>query len=397
MRRWLQVNVICQDDIQMERNVKIYMEDCELVGDKIYFFSRDWNGLYILDYKSKEIKLIGIMPEEHILSRRLCAGIVHCHEMLVLVPMTAKKIWIYSLENRQWRGLERKYVTENDCCKEIFRAIKYKEYLFFIGSNYPAIIRMNIETYNLEYLTEPYNFLESKKNPSECYFISDYAIQNNYLLVASCLNNYVLQLNMDTFEFEWFEVGNKDYCYSGIAWDGEYYWLSPRRGTPIVKWDGKAKAEYYFLPEGFDNTIYNFLGIQYHNGKLIFPGMMQDKTLIADVKSLNDVEVRREQYTFFRCSKKDGELSQTVDGLLRLKLFNQNEQYDVCVEIQKSELMDWYINREEKQYYGEKENRIRGEFSVLSLPLCIALLDKKKDMKHNELKIGVNIWKNVLS
>ena len=77
MRRWLQVNVICQDDIQMERNVKIYMEDCELVGDKIYFFSRDWNGLYILDYKSKEIKLIGIMPEEHILSRRLCAGIVH--------------------------------------------------------------------------------------------------------------------------------------------------------------------------------------------------------------------------------------------------------------------------------------------------------------------------------
>ena len=51
----------------------------------------------------------------------------------------------------------------------------------------------------------------------------------------------------------------------------------------------------------------------------------------------------------------------------------------------------------EKNKLSANDEKEAIEFSVLSLPLCIALLDKKKDMKHNELKIGVNIWKNVLS
>lgn len=385
-----------QDDIQMEQNIKIFMEDCVRIGDKVYFFSRDWNGLYQVDYKSESMKFIGIMPEEHLLSRRLCAGIVHYHGKLILIPMTAEKIWVYNLKNGQWRGIERKYVTEKDSHKEIFRAVKYKKYLIFVGSNYPAVIRMDMDTYSLEYLTEPYNFLMSEKTSGECFFRSDWIIREGYLLAASCLNNYVLQINMDTFEHEWIEVGNRDFRYSGITWDGKFYWLSPRTGTPIVRWDGQANTEYYILPEDFDSTVYNFLGVQYNNGKLIFPGMQQDKTLVIDAESFSDMEIRREQYNFFKCLENGDEISQTANGLLRLKLFNQNEQYECRTEINKKDLLNCYVNKKEEQYYRKTENEIWRESSSILLPLYIALSDKK-DKKNDKSKIGVNIWKKVLN
>lgn len=75
----------------MKHNINIFMEDCVLVGEKVYFFSKDWNGLYFIDLKEKKTKIVGSMPEEKIEAKRLCAGIVQYNKKLILIPMTAKK------------------------------------------------------------------------------------------------------------------------------------------------------------------------------------------------------------------------------------------------------------------------------------------------------------------
>lgn len=377
----------------MKHVIKIFMEDCVLVEDKVYFFSKGWNALYALSPKSKEIKLISIMPEEKIFATRLCAGIMHHKDKLILIPMTAKKIWIYDLKTDQWIGLKRKKMGTENTHQEIFRAIEYKEFLFLIGSNYPSIIRLNMNSYELEYWSEPYDFLMSFKNEKEAYFRSDFLLENNQLFLASCLNNYVLCLNLETLEYNWHEVGERKFRYSGIARAGEYYWLSPRTGTPIVKWDGKNQTEYFPLPVGFDNKKYNFLGVQHYDGKIIFPGMLQNKSIRMNSCYPYKIEICDGQYYFYKCFEKKGVVFQRNDGMFSIKYPSSDEIYTTYCMLPQEQVIEFIRDniKDEESFF----NGLQIELLPSSLVMYLLLVESKKEEWRKKIEIGVDIWKSI--
>lgn len=379
----------------MRLNNRIYMEDCLLMGNQIFFFSKEWNALYVTDLELRKTNFIGRIPEEWILAKRLCAGIAYCKGRLVLVPMAARKIWIYDLKEGQWTGIERKYVNSAERQKEIFRTIEYNNHLFFVGSNYPAIIRMNMDTYELDYLEDPYLFQKPYKKDQECYFRSDFSLNKNELYIASCLNNYVLGVNLDTFHFKWYEVGEAGYRYSGIVWDGINYWLSPRKGTPIVKWDGKDKIECFPLPEEFDDNINNFLGVQYHEGKIIFPGMLQNKTVTIESCVPHNMNIYQGQYTFYRCSEEIGVLSQTIEGLFSWKCPLKNKEIEMFCEIQEEQLIAYLTSENNKKYNKNISDEIWKESLAAALPLYFLSLKAEILIENKKTKNGVNIWENI--
>lgn len=378
-------------------NHKLFMEDCVYVANRIYFFSKDWNGLFVTDIESGETRLLSTIPEEEVLAGRLCAGIMHFNGKLVLMPMHARKIWIYDLENDQWRGIEREYMANGDLYKEIFRAVAYRNNFFLIGSNYPAIIKMNIDTLEIEYWTEPYKFLLSTKSKRDGFFRCDFLLKNNELFLASCINNYVLRLNLDSSDFIWCEVGEKNFRYSGITWDGEFYWLSPRTGTPIVKWDGKKDVEYFPLPERYDNATNNFLGVQYNNGRLVFPGMLQKYTLVINPRVPYDMEECEGQYLFYRCDDEGRVFSQSVDGLLQFKDSKSNKQYDIYCEIAQEYIMNYLTNEHKNRSCGRMGGEIKKESVPLFLPLYITLLNNDDMSKDMESGVGEEIWETIRS
>lgn len=378
----------------MAQDIEIFMEDCVVMGSKIYFFSKDWNALYVADFVTKETKLVSTMPEEKIYARRLCAGIVYYNKKLILLPMTAEKIWVFDLESNQWKGIERRNLgCGDDSQKEIFRAIIYRKNLFLIGSNYPAIIRMDMLTYELEYLTEPYTFLSSLKTADQCYFRSDFCINENYLLMASCLNNYVLQVDLNSFSYKWHEVGEKGFCYSGIAWDGEYYWLSPRRGTPIVRWKMNGETKYIPLPNEFKNKIYNFLGVQYNNGNLVFPGMQQNKTIIIKAHGHQEINVREGRYVFYRCFEKNNVVLQQTNGLVCLQYTTLDKRYDMYCKIRRRELIEYLKNNLENN--ESIIDIVRSENMIVSLTLFLSFVIKKRKYESKKYDVGVKIWKDI--
>lgn len=379
----------------MNRGVKVLMEDAVLVKNRIYFFSKEWNALYTADLKSGEIKFIDKMPEENVMAGRLCAGIMHYNEKLVLVPMTAKKIWIYDLKKSSWQSLTRRKMVEGNGGQEMFRAVEYKGDLFFIGSNYPAIIRMNPD-YELEYWISPYAFLKSVP-PNGCYFRADFALVENYLFLASCQNPFVLRLDLDMMEFAWFRVGEDDFRYSGITWDGESFWLSPRTATPIIKWDGKDKTEYFTLPDKFDRGKYNFLGVQYDDGKLIFPGMFQNCTIVMDPGCSGDMEFREERYTFYRCFGGHGLLSQTVDGLLQWKDPDQKRSGKIDCELPLVYVTEYLKKQIEKAENSGFEKDILAESFSFTLPLYLSMIGQGRETKNRKSTMGEIVWRNIRS
>lgn len=380
----------------MNGKIRISMEDAVLVNNTAYFFSRYWNALYAANLETSKIELVGPMPEEDILAVRLCAGIMYHKEKLILVPMTAKKIWIYDLKKNSWQGIERKYMANEDSHKEIFRAVEYKNNLFLIGSSYPAIIRMDLDNYGLEYWKEPYDFLASVRNNNECYFRADHLLVNNQLFLASCLNSFVLRLNLDTFDFTWLQVGENGFRYSGITWDGENYWLSPRFGTPIVKWNGKNKTEYFTLPDGFNQNKYNFLGVQYDEGELIFPGMIHSHTIVINPDHSDNMEIRKEKYTFYRCFGSGRRISQTSTGLLQWRNLEKNISGQMYCEISIEDLMGYFQTPIGKMVHKRFGNETFMEFPSAIL-FYLLTIEQKKEGKIKNLQIGEMIWKTIQS
>lgn len=379
----------------MKNKTKIFMEDVILVKNRVWFFSRYWNGLYTADLKSGETAFVAAMPEEGSMAGRLCAGIMYYNGKLILVPMAAKKIWVYDLRENSWKGLERTCLGDKASRMQMFRAVAYKNKFFLIGSNYPAIIRMDPDTYELEYWKEPYDFLISAKYEMESYFRADFALVGNRLFLASCLKPFVLCLNLDTFDFTWFKVGERDFRYSGIAWDGEFFWLSPRTRTPIVKWDGKDRAEYFPLPEGFEQEKYLFSGVQYDSGKLIFPGMLQNHTIIIHSGNPHNMEIQEGRYTFYRCFGMDGMLSQTADGLLRWRYPGRNGSGEMYCEIPSLDLEEHFRMRTGKTVHERFGDETLNEFPPSALSFYLLMLEQGAEVENGKLRIGEKIWGTV--
>lgn len=381
----------------MEKSIRILMEDGILVKDNFFFFSRDWNGLYMVELKTGVTKFISTMPEEGILSRRLCAGIIYHNNRLIMIPMRARDIWIYDLGNEQWKKIERKHTGEKEYHEEIFRAVEYNNYLFMIGSNYPYIVRMDLNNYELTYLSAPYASLIPFKRKSEAYFRCDFCRRENRLFLASCLNNFVLCLNLDTLDYEWKEVGESGFCYSGIAWDGENYWLAPRRTTPIVKWDGNDGTEYFPLSRDFEETQYSFLGVQYYDGKLIFPGMSQKKTLVINPNDQRDIEIKEDEYLFYRCLDRGVVLFQTRKGLLGIEDSARNQIYHLYCEVPFEKWISdlKYVSR--KECREQITERIWSEVSPSSLNAYLFLLSDRVEGEIRKSEIGAVIWNMIRS
>ena len=76
------------------------------------------------------------------------------------------------------------------------------------------------------------------------------------------MTNKVVRLNLETKDFQLYSIGNNDAAFSGIAYDGEVFYLSPRRTDAVIVWDGKDKVreididKYYTSRGNFISTSF---------------------------------------------------------------------------------------------------------------------------------------------
>lgn len=176
--------------------------------------------------------------------------------------------------NQEWKKIQLK---RESCKCKFWNAHLYKNYLYMIPSRYPAIVRVNLDTYEI-------NEIAGCVTPNEeagadyGYFFSDYVAERKIYL-ASCMSNYILQFDMDMLKCSWIEIGRKCNRYVGMTRVGEKIWIAPRRNTAVVEWDiNNGKVMEYDLPSQFKDE-YNFLGISNRDG-LYLSGILDGKTLM---------------------------------------------------------------------------------------------------------------------
>lgn len=377
---------------QSEKRMKgIISEDCIKVGDNLLFVARDINIVYSLNINTGKINLLGSLPEEDIFQNRVSSKIVLWEDKIIFIPLNAKKIWIYNRNTSECHGIGIKKKDDKYMKFKMFQAILYETKLFMIGSHYPAIVCMDLENESLTYFEEVFDELKEKKEElNDCFVRCDYVQQQQYFYMASCLSNQVLKFDMSTCEYTWITVGSDKNRYSGITWDGENFWLAPRRNTSIVKWDGKDGIYEYTLPKEFMKDDWQLLGAVFENNRINFPGMRSQKMISISKFDNADIIVSDGQYSFYKRLNDKYIVKQTIDGRIILQDKEGNEkEYNNVVD--RKTLIDFWC-REPMFEYLIRENCRENQLINLDV-LCEELKNKEvisENMQDREC--GKRIW-----
>ena len=250
------------------KQIKFKALNCVEVNEKFYFINSELNRLYSINKADRVVEIVGMIPEEKLFGKFLFGNIVECMGKLFLAPLYAKKIWIFDLQEEKWKSIKLPKPIES-VEERFFGAISYGKKVYMLGHKYPGIVIINAENYNVEYR-------QASEETCKCDYANngflnwDYVIKDSFLYTPILCRNAILKINLANDKMEEIQIGDDDCKYVGLAFDGNYFWLAPRIGKKIIRWDGIHHIEKFLLPECYDDGKYYFGGSFFCNGEIVF-------------------------------------------------------------------------------------------------------------------------------
>ncbi len=270
-------NMQITEELTKEERYSIEFENFTYDGEYIWFAATDHNGLYRMDVRTKETEFIGRFPDEPEDGVRLYLSCTLHEDKLFFAPFLANTGAIYNLKNGEFTSLK-----ANDSNAIIMtrpekytNIVSYKSKIFMLPCLYPAIGCYSVAEDRMSYIHEWLEELKKKCMLTDDAYSRRYCIvDEKYLMLPLCNTNAVLEYDMDGEKWRVFKVGDDGNSFSGICYDGSYYWLSPRNEGPIVRWDkiSQIYVNYDDFPGDYARDRYSFLDIIFCSGYLwIFP------------------------------------------------------------------------------------------------------------------------------
>ncbi len=328
----------------------IVFEDCVRVNTDLFFVDSRYNIIYKMDIEREVISIVGSIPEESLLSNRLVGSIVYVNGCLFFAPMNAKKLWKMKLSSNEWKGYEIRNI-ETYPFDSFFQSIVFKNKLYLIGCEYPAIVVLDLLTDEMEYVEAPYEHLqEPKKNNNDCYFRCDNVLVDNCLYLATCVSNEILKFNLDTYEFSFIRIGDDSNRFVGIAFDGNWFCLAPRKTGSIVFWNGENMVNAIDLPDQYNNNSRMiFGGICYQSDSFCLPAVFEDNSIVLRKEGEEYCpQLYSEKYLFYRWIDSDTMVYVSYPHNMMLSYKGNAAEYKLVID---DKLFDnHFINNSERVF-----------------------------------------------
>lgn len=270
----------------MKKNA-IGIEDAVLLDNKLWFILSDYKSLVSMDIETKETKSYTIPTEEAYVQKRAFGSMALVGRKIYLIPFYERVIMQFDADSEEFKEVEiDSRIIENK--NALFLGIgMYQNYLFIMGVDVPAVLRVNTINNHIDYIT---NWQQEVENLifdfNDAYFRKQSAVLNNKLFAPFCNANAVLEIDCISMKTVIHSLGEEKKGYSGICFEGSSFWLSPRKNGSMVKWDLDTKRiENIEIPEakGMGNIL-TYTGIVSSNGqKLLLPITKKQTTCIEGV------------------------------------------------------------------------------------------------------------------
>ncbi len=217
-----------KDDQILKDKVKITIRDTVYTEGKVWFCPEEFNSLFSMDINTREVKLVGLFPQEPYRGLNLYSSIKLINNKIYCIPLNAKSIGVYDINmNKFAHILIDRAIAE---CKRkgyyYSGAIEYKKYLFIFPFSCSCIIRLDLDNYNVDYISDWYEEVRTEIFDENGGFFNRQIIEKDGILYASFRNiNAILELNAETLHSNIHRLGMEQSGYSGICCDGDNLWM----------------------------------------------------------------------------------------------------------------------------------------------------------------------------
>lgn len=251
----------------MSSKLKLLIKDCSQEGDRLYFIAKDFNLICSLNMQTFDVETVGIVPESVSIKTDYMGCVTAYNGELYIGSADDRKVWIFNLKYKKWTEINRKKYFHIGS-GGMLQSFVYGDYIYMVGSTYPAIMKIHSCTKNVVYIEKP--FVEKGTDLKDAYFRAQHMIDGSELLIPCCFDNTVLRFDLNTESYQWEKVGGEKNGYSGICYDGENYYLSPRHNTPIVVWNRKKETKEIKLPSDYCYSRLYFGGCTQIGKEILF-------------------------------------------------------------------------------------------------------------------------------
>ncbi|MDR3001302.1 MAG: hypothetical protein LBU89_08570 [Fibromonadaceae bacterium] len=217
-----------------------------------FWFVDCCNVLYKHNKQSKETEYVGVIPiyaQNHWACTGITGitGITANNNKLCFAPFKNDKISVFDTAQKSFEQIDFKDGNKYD--RNFSNAIKFKNFIYFIPREFPAIMRLNTDTKEIEYFSEWVDEISklqvSKLQDEEWKNINfwGFCIANTKIALVIHGANAIMLFNMETGSYEIKNIGEKSEQYSDICFDGQNYYLSHFYKDYIVKWNRQSNEE----------------------------------------------------------------------------------------------------------------------------------------------------------
>ena len=256
-------NMDITDYPSVEEMYSIGFEDFVEDGDYIWFSAIDMNGLFRMNMITQETEFIGHFPNEPKDGKRLYFACTRKDNLIIFAPFKAKNGVIYDTLTGQFISLivHDHSLLDNDL-EKFSGIVTYKNKIFLLPCLYPAIVGYSLKNKSIKHYNDWVETLSKACEVSKDAYARSYMIrEDRYILIPLCNANAVLEFDMEEEKSKIYVVGKEGDSYSGICYDGQYYWLSPRHDGSIIKWDKNNNeiTRINQFPMGYEKCKYSFI------------------------------------------------------------------------------------------------------------------------------------------
>ena len=207
--------------------------------------------------------------------------------------------------------IEERFLLNGDA---LFRAVAvFQNNIFIMGTQTPVIVRLNTIDNQIDYITEWKTKEEAlifdETNP---YFTNQCVVVDTKLFAPFANANAVLELDCVSLETVIHSIGEEQQGYGGICFDGDSFWLAPRKHNNVMQWNVHTKKVRKL--QITDAKVEWGVGIvSYRNKKMLFTTLNNPEEYQAE----EDVLVLSGKYRFVQedenfivfCTRDDSRLT----------------------------------------------------------------------------------------
>lgn len=233
---------------------------------KIWMALIDKNGICEIDKAARKAKICKIFEDEPMDGEALYCHTAKTGHFLIFSPGTANKIAIYDLERDYLTYIALKKIGFH--CKQNQNEIKFWNILqhhsdvYLLGYSYPAIVKINIESMEILYITDWVKDVEAQIKDDETtgYFGDGYVIIDNLALIPLGCINAILELDFSTNQTQLKKIDVSMKGIGGISSeDRNHIWMVGKgaRTNRVACWNRKINEIKEFHLSDFDENLFD--------------------------------------------------------------------------------------------------------------------------------------------